>query len=378
MSVRRAIVEASLDGLNVSAFCREHGISRDRFYVLRRRFEAEGDAGLEPRSRAPGRVANRTAASVEDAIVEVRKRLTDDGFDAGPETIRWHLINRGVTNVPSVSTIWRVLTRGGFVTPDPKKRPRSADRSFVAERANECWQMDVTHWELADGTIVDILDVIDDCSRLCVASRVIGGSTTGPDVWEAVVDAANAWGFPARILTDNGPPFRSALLKTNLEAIGIAAGHSRPFHPQTCGKVERFHQTLKQYLAAQETSQTRRHLQTIIDRFVTIYNEQRPHRSIGRNLPAHIWAVTPKDGPATTPISHPTSIHHNTVDKNGRLEIPGPFSISIGAVHATKTATTIRTGNRAHVFVDNRLIRHLTIDLTRRSQPLYQKPGRPC
>ena len=135
MSVRRAIVEASLDGLNVSAFCREHGISRDRFYVLRRRFEAEGEAGLEPRSRAPGRVANRTLASVEDAIVEVRKRLTDDGFDAGPETIRWHLINRGVTNVPSVSTIWRVLTRRGFVTPDPKKRcllytsPSPRDRS---------------------------------------------------------------------------------------------------------------------------------------------------------------------------------------------------------------------------------------------------------
>ena len=96
MSLRRAIVEMDVAEVNVAAFCRDHGISRDRFYTIRRRYQAEGEAGLAPRSRAPLRVANRTSPMVEDLIVTWRKDLVDDGFDAGPETIKWHLDAAGV------------------------------------------------------------------------------------------------------------------------------------------------------------------------------------------------------------------------------------------------------------------------------------------
>ena len=137
MSLRRAIVEASLDGLNVRTFCATHGISTWFFYDLRRRYRAEGDAVLEPRARAPQRVPNRTRLEVEDAIVAVRKELVSVGLDCGPATIHYHLAGRlGAQLVPSEATIWRVLSRAGCITPQPEKAPRHAYRSFTAERAN--------------------------------------------------------------------------------------------------------------------------------------------------------------------------------------------------------------------------------------------------
>ncbi len=151
MSIRRTIAEADLSTLNVAAFCRVHGISRDRFYEIRKRFDAEGDAGLEPRSRAPRVVANRTLSDVEDVIVRLRKELIELGVDAGAATIAFHLpaeLGDGVL-LPSESTIWRVLTRRGFIVADPSKAPKRPARSFSANRANECWQIDDTEWFLA-------------------------------------------------------------------------------------------------------------------------------------------------------------------------------------------------------------------------------------
>src|SRR5689334_17266074 len=141
MSVRRLIVEVDLEGLNVTQFCREHGVSTWFFYDLRRRFALEGDRALEPRSRAPHRVANRTSGEIEDLIVAVRKDLTDRGLDAGPASI-WSSLRTSpdVEEVPSESTIWRVLTARGLIVAEPRKAPKHAGKRFVAERANECWQ----------------------------------------------------------------------------------------------------------------------------------------------------------------------------------------------------------------------------------------------
>src|SRR5437764_12166648 len=120
-----AAISGGLGELNVAALCREKGVSRKTFYKWRQRYAAEGIDGLEPRSRAPKRIRQRTPDHVEDAIVEARKRLEGWGLDAGPGTIRWHL--RGpVSPLPSEATIWRVLRRRGFITPAPKKRPRSS------------------------------------------------------------------------------------------------------------------------------------------------------------------------------------------------------------------------------------------------------------
>lgn len=376
MSVRRAIAEADLSTLNVTVFCRSNGISRDRFYEIRRRYEAEGEAGLEPRSRAPHRVANRTTADVENAIVALRKELDDLGVDSGPATIAFHLPGRLDPGLacPSEATIWRVLTRRGFIEPDPSKAPKKPVRSFAAERANECWQIDDTGWFLADGTEVKIINVIDDCTRVLVTSRAVP-SCTGAAALDAMSGAAATWGWPERFLSDNAKAFRHVLAAA-LGELGIGAGHSRPYHPQTCGKVERFHQTLKQHLAKNEPAQTIAELQAQLDWFRDYYNHQRPHRSIGRAIPAQVWTNTAKSGPAATPITAATTVSTNTVN-NGTIQVGTRLAIAVGAAHNGQHATTIITGHAAHVFIDGRLIRALTIDPTRRRQPLYDRPGRP-
>ncbi len=377
MSVRRAIAEADVSTLNVAAFCRLHEISRDRFYVIRRRYQAEGEAGLAPRSRAPHRVANRTRDDVEDLIVELRKELTETGLDAGAATIWWHLGQRGVTDAPSEATIWRILTRRGFITPDPKKKPKRAWRSFAADYGNERWQIDTTHWELAEGTEVSIINIVDDCTRVCAASIAFDHTTTGVDAWETLLAGAKQWGIPASVLSDNGAEFTAKVFGDNLAALAIETGHSRPYHPQTCGKVERFHQTLKRFLRAQTDPATIEELQDDLDRFLIIYNHQRAHRSLGRRIPAEVFTDTPTIGPSTTAAGQPTRIHHNTVDRNGRVEIPGPYAISLGNRYAGATATTIQTGNHVHVFINHQLARELTINPNQRTQPLHNRPGRP-
>jgi len=239
------------------------------------------------------------------------------------------------------------------------------------------WQTDATETVLADGTEVEIVNILDDHSRVCGRSHAVDGSTTGPDVWDAFVIAVETYGVPVRLLSDNGAPFTSKLFTENLEAIEVNTTNSRPYHPQTNGKVERFHQTLKKWLAARPKPETVEELQAFLDVFVDIYNNERPHRGIGRRTPISVFNTAPRTAPDAYSVLDNTTVHHNKVDRAGRVEIPGPASITVGNKYTGKTATTIRTGNNAHVFIDNQFVRKLVIDPTRRSQPLYQRPGRP-
>jgi transposase InsO family protein len=149
---------------------RDHGVSKTWLYELLARYKEFGEAGLVARSKRPHTSPQRISGYLEDEIVRVRKELVALGFDAGAETIRYHLGKKHKREVPSVSTIWRVLKARGFVTPEPRKRPKSSYVRFCADLPNERWQMDVTHVTLSDGREVEVLDVIDDHSRLCVAS----------------------------------------------------------------------------------------------------------------------------------------------------------------------------------------------------------------
>jgi transposase InsO family protein len=376
MSVRRLIVEVDLAGLNVTEFCQEHGISTWFFYQLRKRWAAEGEAALEPRSRAPKAVANRTAAWVEELIVELRKELDDRGLDAGAGTIWSHLSDRLPPGcaVPSEATIWRVLSRRGFVTPQPEKAPKHAYRTFQAERANECWQLDDIAWELADGVVVKVITLIDDCTRLCpglYAAPAVNGETA----FDALAAAAEKWGWPQRFLSDNARAYKVRLAET-VGVLGVDHRHGRSHHPQTQGKVERLHQTLQKWLRAQPRADSLTQLQGQLDAFCHIYNQQRPHRAIGRRTPAAVYAATAKTGPSDRPVGTPTHIHRVTVH-NGVCYINKRYSITVGAAHNGHSATVIVTGLSCHIFITGRLIRHLQLDPTRRTQPLYDRPGRP-
>jgi transposase InsO family protein len=374
MSVRLAIAEADTASLNVSGFCRDHGISRDTFYEVRRRYEEEGLAGLQPRSRAPHHVANRTAVEVEDLIIEIRKELDGVGLDAGPASIQYWLGRRLVPDeVCSESTIWRVLSRRGFIVADPSKAPGRRWRSFAAARANECWQMDATHWFLADGTEVEIISALDDCSRVALRCLAVMRCTQA-GVWETVTEAAERYGWPEWMLTDNAKYFGTALAE-NLAAVGVRIGHSRPYHPQTCGKVERFQQTLKKWLAAHDPAANLAELQDQLDEFVDYYNTQRPHRSLGRRTPSEVWQHTPHSGPANQPLGRPSVVYRNRVYDG--IVWAGRYRIALGVAHNDARTTTITTGTQAHVFINGRLVRELTINPDRPNQPLYKRPGRP-
>ena len=179
---------------------------------------------------------------------------------------------------------------GASSRPQPHKRPKSSYIRFEANLPNEMWQSDVTFTELADGRKVEICNFIDDFSRVCVASKVFA-TTTAPDVVATLYEAGRAWGLPASLLTDNGAIYTAtyrhgySAVESELFQLGIDYKHSRPYHPQTCGKVERFHQTLKKFLTKNGPFDTIAELQRAVDRFVAYYNEVRPHRAKGRKTP---------------------------------------------------------------------------------------------
>ena len=286
--------------------------------------------------------------------------------------------------MPSVATIWRVLSRRGFVTPQPHKRPRSSWRRFQADLPNECWQADTTHWALADGTDVEILSVLDDHSRLLVASRTFE-TTKAADVVVTFHEAAEQHRFPASMLTDNGAIFTAesrhgrCAMENELARLGISYKHSRPYHPQTCGKVERFHQTLKKHLARQPRPATVADLQAQLDRFRTYYNTVRPHRAIERRTPAQAFAArtraVPKNPPVTTEGHH--RVRQDRIDKPGCVTLryrSKLLHIGVGRVHAGVRVLLLVNDLDVRVITeDGELLRHLTLDPTK----VYQATGRP-
>ncbi len=327
MSLARLVITAIyVEGRNKSEVAREYRVSRRWVQKLAARYEADGEAAFEPRSRRPRTNPRRVSRELEDQIVALRKTLAEEGLDAGAATIAVHL-TRLHGSAPAVSTIWRVLTRRGFVTPQPRKRPKASYTRFAADQPNERWQLDITHWQLAGGAPAEILNIIDDHSRLLTASAA-RLTFKAADVVTVFRQAASQHGLPASMLSDNGAVFTGkprgrgrVALEIELAALHITFRHSRAYHPQTCGKVERFHQTLKKWLARQPPAATLADLQAQLDWFTGYYNNQRPHRALGRNTPATAFAARPKAGPAgLTPAAH-YRIRHDRVDDSGVITI---------------------------------------------------------
>jgi len=372
MDKGRFLIETHLrTGRSIKELAAAHAVSESWLFKLLRRYRLEGPAGLEPRSRRPKTSPTRIADLYEDEIVRVRKELADGGFDAGAETIHFHMATPG-RQVPSVSTIHRVLVARGFVTPEPHKRPKSSWKRFVAEFPNECWQADVTHVEVADGVVYEVLNIIDDHSRLCVASKLFV-TTRSPDVVRTLHKAAATWGYPQRFLTDNGRIFTTPLgsgvgaMELELLSLGIATTHGRPYHPQTQGKVERFHQTLKKYLAKQEPATTKKLLQGQLNRFAEYYNTERPHRGIGRRRPIEAFGAQEKAGPIGPRIeAGGYRIRHDKVDRGGSvtLRYKGKLHhIGVGCPYAGWRVILLVAGLDVRVIgLDGSPLRHLTLD----------------
>lgn len=380
MSLARLVVTAvRVEGRTKAEVSRDYGVSPRWVYEICRRFDASGEAGLEPRSRRPRRSPRRTPEALEDEIVELRKALQDEGLDAGAHTIAFHLARRH-GSAPAVSTIWRVLSRRGFVTPQPQKRPRSSFIRFEAAMPNERWQADITHWQLAGADDVEILNVIDDHSRFLVAS-IARGVFKGGDVVASFHRAAGTHGVPASLLTDNAAVFTGVprggrcAMETELAALGVRYVHSSPYHPQTCGKVERFHQSLKRWLAKQPPARTIAELQAQLDRFATYYNATRPHRALGRRTPAEAFGARPKAAPMLQGFEIPSHyrVRKDRIDSCGKLTIRHDSRLHhLGLGRRFKGMRVLVLVRDLHIRViteHGELLRELTLDPTRDYQP---------
>jgi transposase InsO family protein len=374
---------AAGEKINVSRVCRDAGVSRSVFYVKLARFNAEGSAGLAPRSRAPRSRPSSTPEHVGEAVVRARKELADEGWDNGALTIRWRLLDIAATGVhptggpvldqaqvPSRATVHRVLVERGQVTPAPRKRPKRG-RRFVHPAPNAVWQIDGTDTVLADGTRATVVQIIDDHSRLDVACRA-APSENSHAVWEALSSGFAGYGHPACVLSDNGTAFSGkrrgwAMVETErrLAQLGITTIVSSIGHPQTCGKNERVHLTLQRWLAARPTPHTLAELQTLLEAYRQGYNHRR-HQSLAGDTPHQRFHATDRAhpaGPAPRVAGHLT----RTVSATGVIGFSGT-SIGLGRRHRGATAEVFWQGDRVTVLIDDTVAASLTLDRSVRYQ----------
>ncbi|OBK14314.1 IS481 family transposase [Mycobacterium asiaticum] len=358
MSKARLVITAVLvEGRSQSQVARDYGVSQGWVSRLLKRYTLEGPAAFEPRSRRPHTSPTRLAQSTIDLIIDIRQTLVSKGLDAGPHTIAWHLEHHHRLHV-SVASISRHLAAAGLVAPSPHKRPKSSYIRFAAEQPNQRWQADFTHWRLANGTHVEILCWLDDHSRYAL-SVTAHHRITGPIVADEFIKTVAKHGIPYSTLTDNGMVFTTRFAggkggrnqyEAQLHRLGVHQINSTPNHPTTCGKVERFHQTLKKWLTGQPRATTLTQLQTQLDEFLNEYT----HHRVRRDRIDHYAKLT---------LRHAGRLHH----------------IGVGRTHARTHVLVlvqhldIRIINAA----TGELLRQLTLDPTRDYQPRGVPAGRP-
>ena len=388
MSKARLVITAVLiEVRSQSQVTRDYGVSQSWISRLIARYTLDGDAAFEPRSRRPHTSPTRLPQPTIDLIIALRTELTGKGLDAGPHTIAWHLQHHHRLDV-SVASISRHLHAAGLVQPSPHKRPKSSYIRFAAEQPNERWQADFTHWWLTRGNHAEILCWIDDHSRYAISVTAHMRITT-PIVVDEFTKATQRHGIPHSTLTDNGMVFTTRLaggrggrnrFENELRRLNIHQINSTPNHPTTCGKVERFHQTLKKWLTHQPRATTLTELQTQLDAFIDEYNHRRPHRSLPHNAtPATIYNSRPKADPATRIDTH-NRVRTDRVDQagsitlrhNGRLH-----HIGIGRIHhRTRVLILVQDSNITIInAATGEVLRELTLDPTRDYQPTGAPKG---
>jgi len=394
---RLVITAVVVEGRSQHEVARAYGLSQSWISRLVARFSREGEAAFEPRSRRPNRSPTAIPQAAVELIYQLRLDLTSQGLDAGPDTIAWHLAQRHGISV-STASVSRYLSRAGLVVPTPAKRPRSSYIRFQAALPNECWQADFTHYRLTrsdghPGSEVEILSWLDDCSRYALSITAYL-RVTGPSVVATFRDAVNRFGAPASTLTDNGMVFTTRLaggrggrngFEAELRRLNVRQKNSRPNHPTTCGKVERFQQTMLSWLRAQPYQPaTLDELQALLDLFVCLYNQQRPHRSLPhRATPATVYHSLPKAAPSTNrELDHHHRVRHDIIDKEGKVTLRHGgrlFHIGVGRTHArTPVILLVQDLDIRVVHASTgELLRALTLDPSRSYQPTGRPPGPP-
>jgi transposase InsO family protein len=380
MKLLDATLQVGVPIENVAAWCRANGVNERTFYRHRARVVTEG--AWTERSRRPHRSPETTSDWLVEQIVELRAELVPDN---GADNIHAVLLQRSEAaqwpagaRVPGRATINRILDRQDLLARNPRKRPKSSWRRFAYARPRDCFQIDGTEHTLADGAVVVAVDIIDDCSRMWVASHVAPAETSAAAI-AALTSAATEFGAPGLVLADNGFAFtggpgggrgltRPGRFTAAVLNLGARLIHSSPFHPQTLGKCERLHQTAKRLLAHfyPQPAATIHELQARLDRVRAHYNQNRRHSAVG-TTPQRAWERAPAHGgPDHLPLQTDAAVHHRTVHANGRVDL-GPHTIRLGARYGGHHVTLLVNGPRVACHaLDGQLLGHLTLDPAKR------------
>ena len=356
-AVRWAIAQWPKDAERgaVSVFCAKHQISRSVFYKIWDQARRLGPvAALEPGSRAPRSRRARVDPQAVQAALAIRQDLAAGGFDHGPLSVIDRMRRAGL-KAPSRATLARYFQDAGSVVPEPRKRPRSAQRRFVYPAPNCMWQIDALDWSLADASPGVVFQIIDDHSRMALASLAARGETSGSAI-EVVTTAMDRWGIPVKFLSDNGAAFNptrrghTGQLVEFLRARGVEPITGRPGRPTTQGKNERFHQTLLQYLHKQPPAQSLQQLQEQIDAFDQYYNYERGHQALpGMLTPWDAWQATAPADPPDLPSPDQLPPAPANVPRSPRPQgwVPPAVTTTVGqAGRATGHGTEFHVGAR--------------------------------
>ena len=291
---------AQQPGTSLRALCRRFGISPTTAYKWLSRYAADGAAGLGDRSRRPQQMPRRTAEALEQVILQLRTAQPA----WGGRKLHARLRALGYHPVPAPSTITAILRRHGRLAP-AAPTPKAWQR-FEHATPNALWQMDFKgHFPVGLGRCHP-LTILDDCSRFALCLQACANEQTAT-VQAHLTTTFRRYGLPARLLMDNGAPWgdRAGSPFTRLTVwcirLGIAISHARPAHPQTLGKDERFHRTLKAELLHQRQFHDLTHCQHSFDRWRHHYNLDRPHEALALAVPASRYVPSPRAFPETLP-----------------------------------------------------------------------------
>jgi len=306
MSEKKLFVAlASAKDSNMSDLCERFGISRPTGYKWVRRGSCDGDAGLIALSRRPHHSPRRTHARVEEAVVVLRRKHPAWGSRKIGQVLR----NKNIVGVPADSTINEILRRHGLIEKHESEKHHAWIR-FEHAAPNDLWQMDFKgHFALTDAIQrCHPLTILDDHSRFSLGIRACAYETHAV-VREALMNIFRQYGMPLCILSDNGPPWGTAGGKSSYTALsawlmqlGIHVSHGRPLHPQTQGKDERFHRTLKVEVLREHHFETYNQCQYAFDDWREIYNCERPHQALGMVTPVTRYKVSPRTFPEQLPV----------------------------------------------------------------------------
>lgn len=334
---KKFVQEAQQEDANIRGLCRSNGISSRTAYKWLNRYREEGEEGLVDRTRRPQHSPKQTPREMEARVLQVRQAHPA----WGGRKIRAYLQRQGVEDVPAASTITAILHRNQCIDPEESKK-RTALQRFEMEQPNQIWQMDFKGWIWIGGARCSPLTVLDDHSRYLVGLTACHNQKK-ETVQGALTHIFRQYGLPDIFLVDNGPPWGGSKSKDHnytelniwMFRLGIRVIHISPRHPQTIGKDERLHRTLKAEVLKQHQFENFFVCQNIFDAWRELYNHDRPHQALKMDVPASRYRSSQNSFPETLPpIEYDEGAIVHTVLQNGCVVFQDKYQIWLGKIFA--------------------------------------------